>query len=249
MSRLLIGLGMALDPPLRFLLGSLCALAAAWLGVIQARPEAGFPWPGRIVYVSPGIECLLLGFLLVICLGASGLAPRLKQTPDGAVTMACLGLGGAGLVQGLAPAGGLGRMAALVFVGWSCLRWSRWKERGEVARSFAFLVVCLVLVRFVLPRALAQTLAGLPTGGFWVAGLSLAFGAAGEQVPPPGDEYRIFLVILLFGAALAARLEAEVPAPLAPSLPPADRTLPAAGPEAAALGPATETPALPPGQA
>lgn len=194
MTRLAFYMLRALEPPLRFMLGCGFALAAAVLGCVRVRPVEGFPWPGRLEYMAPPLEALLLGLILAGALAAARCAPPPARA-TGAVGLVYLALAGAALVQGVAPEAGVLRLLVLLAAGVMVLRWSRLEARPEVVRAAALLTLTLVLLKFVVLEGLGE------------AARSLWLGALAQPALPPGDEYRIFLVMLLFAAAVAARWE------------------------------------------
>lgn len=202
MIRLAYQLGRALDPPLRFLLACAFALAAGMVGVARVVPTPGFPWPGRIRWGDPGIECLFLGMVLAACLTQAGLAPRWRPRPTETVALLYLGLGAAGVVHGLVPAAGLARILTLLGLALAAFSWARTPRREDVLRGLTLTVFVLILIGFVLPRTLHGLVDAIPGGK---AGVWLAFGDPAHLLPPAGDEYRVFLVLVLFAASLAAR--------------------------------------------
>lgn len=227
---LLRGIMRALEPPLRFFLACFMSLVAALLGSLVILPEAGYPWPGRLVYQLPGLECLLLGFLLVGGLAASRCLPRPGSLP-GVLVLVLLGFAGGGLTQGLVPGQGIPRVLSLVVVAVLVLRWRPGKPREDVVREAGLLTFVLVLMKYVLLEGLASEGAAGLTG---LALRSVALGSLTQTPLPAGDEYRVFAVLLLFAGAVGTRWE---PLPEAPAISiPGGPTLPGPGPGQALLG-------------
>jgi hypothetical protein len=216
MTRLVLGLARAVEPPLRFLLGGLFALVAALLGALRALPEAGYPFPGRLAYQAPPLEVLLVGFLLVGALVACRWV-GVPRGPAAALSVLLLGLAGAAVTEALVPTQGLARVAALTVVALLALRWSKADDRAEVLRGGAFLAFGLVVVKYVV-------LEGFASGGDASAvNLTLRAATAGlltQPMLPAGDEYRAALVLLAFAASVASQVAPapEVPAPAPPPM-------------------------------
>jgi hypothetical protein len=124
-----------------------------------------------------------------------------------------LGLAGAGVTLGLVPGAGLPRILVLLVFAVLALRWRPEKDREEVIREGMLLVFVLVLIKFLLLNGLAASDSG---GAAGMLVRSVALGSLTQPPLPPGDEYRVFLVLLLFAGAVAARWE---PLPEVQSLP------------------------------
>ncbi len=257
MARLMVGLLLALDPPLRFLLGGVFALGSGLLGATSFAPGPGYPWPGRIEFRDLPIECLLLGLVLTgawipsrsVPVPQDPENPDLHRTLRECVHLVLVAAAASGLMSGLLPDSGLLRPVAVLGVGLVALVSSRVRDRSKVFGLAAGVALVLVVFRYVLPGSLHGALAALPGGEL---GARLVFGSLDRLATPPAEVYRVFVALVLFSAAIMVRLPELAPEsipegtllgadPVAPGL---------AGTEApeAFPGPSPATLALPPGR-